>query len=345
MKEQTYIKETFATMEDFVNKAKELVKDTNNFSYINRKKYDMCIAKMNINGVYGEAFGIMEDGRILLTHVVKYSVDRGTKKCYSFYRDEKGITNPELARKVERQRRKNPNGVEKELSYIVNRIDKDNLGKNKEEKKDKVVNMQEYRLRKGVNVPYRLKDAFFRKIRNGYYTKNFLIYDKLGERILDIRDNVEDFLVKNRKNIILVFATGAIGLSIFAGASYPEPKLSSHRVVQEKKSFISSSVKEKEDYLSYLDTINKEYLYNDENINFYLGETYNTLTKYRKLLMKDNEELTQEAEDLLDQQVSGLRFLLSGKLKEIDADVELDIANLSYVDGVLTSNKEKSFSK
>ena len=108
MKEKTYRKETFATLEDFVNEAKRLVKDKNNFKFINREKYDMCIAKMNINGVYGEAFGIMEDGRIILTHIVKYSVDRGTKKCYSFYRDERGVTNPELARKVERQRRKHP---------------------------------------------------------------------------------------------------------------------------------------------------------------------------------------------------------------------------------------------
>jgi hypothetical protein len=64
MKEQTCIKETFATLEDFVNEARTLVKDKNNFSYINRDKYEMCMAKMNINGVYGEAFGIMEDGRI-----------------------------------------------------------------------------------------------------------------------------------------------------------------------------------------------------------------------------------------------------------------------------------------
>ena len=39
MKEKTYRKETFATLEDFVNEAKRLVKDKNNFKFINREKY------------------------------------------------------------------------------------------------------------------------------------------------------------------------------------------------------------------------------------------------------------------------------------------------------------------
>ena len=343
MKEKTYRRETFATMEDFVNEAKRLVKDKNNFKFINREKYDMCIAKMNINGVYGEAFGIMEDGRIILTHVVKYSVDRGTKKCYSFYRDERGVTNPELARKVERQRRKNPDGVEKELSLIDLKIDKGNLGTNKKENKDKVINISEYKLRKGVKVPYRLKNDFFRKVRNGYYTKNFLIYDKLGDRIVDIKDNVEDFVVKNKKNIIVIFAASAIGLSIFVEAVKPTPiKIISST---EQKSFISASVKEKEDYLLYLSNINRDYLLNDDNITYYLEETNKTLDKYRKSLLTNNEQLILKTEDLLDQQVAGLKFLLSSRLKELNETVELDIANLSYVDGELTSNKEKSFSK
>ncbi len=330
MEKLTFITDSFANLEEFVELAKELQKDSSNFEFIDENVSNMCYKKIKINGVHGIVYGIKEGNKVILTKVEKYSVDRAVKECYSFYRDDKGITDNELAKKVEQERKE-------ELEPLIDDLSKYSIDEtlSNSNESPKVIDFYKYKLRK-VNIPYIIEDdSFFRRIRNNAYTSDIMIFDKLDNKIIDIKENIYDFIIKHRNRIISVL----IGNPLTKGEKEADYK--SYRKVT--NSIEDASVDEKQAYLNYLSRINREYLYGDENISYYIKTTYTTLNKYKKTL-DINKNKAEEIKELLDKQITSIKYIMETSLCDID-NIELEFNNLMFINGELINPKEEKKSK
>ncbi len=343
--------ESFATLDEFVELAKKYSEDSNKFKLINPKKYNMSCCKLQINGVCGIAFAIKEYNRITLTHVEKYSIDRASKKCFSFYRDKNGITNSSLARRVEKERSKYPEGLDEELKLTEDKVYVKILSERDKTLRKKAGKKSKYRLRKGVRIPFRLEPIFFRKMRNGSYANALVIYDKNTNNFINIDESVSDFIIKNRKRVFCIRITPSLATSYLADVSYltDKDKPTTYKEIRISKidnNLENSNLKEQEDYLNYLSSINKDYLYSDENIEYYIKEARITLNKCKKMLETNNTGRITEAKKLLSKQLVSLKYLFENRINQIidpdiRNDIEVDFHKLAYMNGELINPNSK----
>ena len=105
-----------------------------------------------------------------------------------------------------------------------------------------------------------------------------------------------------------------------------------------------ASIEQKEDYLEYLSKINKEYLYDDDNINYYIKETFNTINMYKKILDTDNTRRINELKELIDKQIIGVKYVISSRInalqdEDIKDEIEIEYTNLIYYNDALCNPK------
>ena len=348
MDKLSFIIDSFATLDEFVELAKEYAKNSDNFEMINPDYYNMAYVRLEKNGVRGVAFGIKEKNKITLTHVVKYCVDRANNECFSFYRDKDGITDEYLAKLIEKEREKYRRGLEQEIALTEGELKGQRVISHSPKKEEnKVISLQQYKLKKGARVPYKLEPSFFRKNRNGTYTEGIVIFDKTSNRLVEIKENLENFLVKNRNNVIMVLVSLGLATTALGGLSY----ITSRRygVISETGKKMASTIEEasieqKEDYLEYLSRINKEYLYDDDNINYYITETFNTINMYKKILDTENTRRINELKELIDKQIIGVKYVISSRInalqnQDIKDEIEIEYTNLIYYNDALCNPK------